>query len=84
MCMTCVDGMLYDVYGMSCVDDAGMLCSVVLFIMLIDCCMAICNYVLRAGLLFIIGCDKPLRTGGRFGIARRNMFGRGCFSLFLW
>ena len=61
--MTCIDGVLDDVYDMSCVDDAVMLCSVVLFIMLIDCCMAICNYVLRAGLLFIIGCDKPLRPG---------------------
>jgi len=63
--MTCIDGVLDDVYDMSCVDDAVMLCSVVLFIMLMGYCMLICDDALRADSFFTIGRDKPLQPGGR-------------------
>ena len=71
--MTCIDDVLDDVYDMSCVDDAVMLYSVMLFIMLIYYCMIICGDSLRAGLLFIIGRNGPLRPGGSVWGSRGEM-----------
>ena len=62
---------------MACVGDAVMLYDLV-----ICCCMLICNYASRVVLLFVTACDELLLSGGSgLRAVRRNMFGRGRFSL---
>ena len=66
---------------MICIGDAIMLCTARSYDMLICCCMLICIYAFRAGLMRLIGRDGVFwPEGSGLGTARRNVFSRGCFA----
>ena len=73
--------MLEVLHCMTCVRDTIMLCSVILFDMLICHCMMKDIIVSCVGLSCLIDHDDLLwPRGSGFEAARRNMLGPGCFG----
>ena len=70
------------VYDMMCVGDTVMLCNAMLDDVSICDCVVLCNYVLRVGLLCIIGCERLLwPRWSNLRTVWRNMFGPGRYGL---
>ena len=67
---------------MTCVGDAVMLCSIILYDMWRCYCMLVCIHASCAGLLRLIGLVGILRPrGSGLSEARLNVFNRGRFAL---